>query len=257
MESGDQASAPPVAVINETMARLLWPDSEPLGRRINFGNPDRHPWYRIVGVVGDVKHFGLDAQPEKEVYMTYSQASYRGPHTTLVARTSGDPMGLASTIRDRILSADPDQPIYNVRPLSTVLTSSVGPQRFNLLMMSAFAFLCLNLAAVGIYGIISYSVGQRIHEIGIRMALGARPTDVLKVSVGQGAFLTLLGLLIGIVGALALSRLLSGLLFGVQPNDPVTFAAVAVFLCLVALVATYLPARRAAKIDPVIALRHD
>jgi putative ABC transport system permease protein len=253
----DDASAPLVLVINQTMARLLWPDSDPIGRRINFGGPDDGDWYRVVGVVGDVKHFGLDAQPEIEVFMTYAQASFQAHSIIVVARTVRDPTSLSADVRSRISSVDPNQPVYNVRPLSAVLSSSVAPQRFNVMMMAAFSTLCLLLAAVGIYGVISYSVGQRTHEMGIRMALGARGRDVLKVIVGQGAALSLLGLLLGVVGALGLTRLLSGLLYGVRPTDPLTFAGVTVLLGLVALLASYLPARRAAKIDPVIALRHE
>ncbi len=143
------------------------------------------PWYRIVGVVGDVKHFGLDAQPEMEVYMPYSQAPYPAPSTTIVARTSREPESLANAIRGRILSVDPNQPVFNIGPLSAVLSSSVWPQRFNVVMMSVFALLCLVLAAVGIYGVISNSVGQRVHEIGVGMVLGARRSDVVKEIVGQ------------------------------------------------------------------------
>jgi putative ABC transport system permease protein len=257
IRAGDDGSAPLVLTINQTMARLLWPGRDPLGRRIAFDGPDG-PWHRVVAVVGDVKHFGLDAEPEMAVYVPYMQADdSRARSITLVVRTSADPERLANEIRSRISSVDSNQPVYEMRPVTAVLGNSVAPHRFNMLMMSGFAVLCLVLAAIGIYGVISYSVGQRTHEVGIRVAMGARASDVVRLVVGEGALLTLIGLVVGAGGAFAATRLLSGLLFGVQPTDAMTFVAVSVLLASVALLASYVPARRAAHVDPIVALRYE
>jgi putative ABC transport system permease protein len=257
LSDSDNQKAPMVAVINQTMARRLWPQQTPLGRRISFGGPDG-PWYTVVGVVGDVKHMGLEAETEKEVYLTYAQAGgFRTRAINLVARGTSDPTSMAAAIRSQIRSIDPDQAVYDVRTMNQVVSGSISQPLFNVVLLGVFAFLALALATVGIYGVISHSVSQRTHEIGVRIALGAQRRDVLRLVVGQGLALTLIGLALGIAAALLLTRFLDSLLFVVGATDPATFAGMAVLLVAVALLACYLPARRATRVEPMEALRYE
>jgi putative ABC transport system permease protein len=176
---------------------------------------------------------------------------------TMIAKGSSDPNQLVASMRQQVRSVDPDQPIYNVRTMNEIRSDSVAPERLNLTLLTIFAGIALMLAIVGIYGVMSYSVTQRTHEIGIRMAIGARPRDVFKMVIGQGMMLALIGVAFGLVGAFALTRLMATMLFGVEPTDPATFAVIAILLTLVALLACYLPSRRATKVDPVVSLRYE
>jgi ABC-type antimicrobial peptide transport system permease subunit len=241
-------------VINEAMARQHWPDEDPIGRRISFNSRDNQPiWREIVGVVKNVRHAALDAEPKPQIYFPFTQVP--SPFMTLVARTDGDPMNFVAAVRSQVQAIDRDQPISNVHTMEELLARSVSQRRFNLLLLTIFAGVALLLAAVGIYGVMSYAVERRTHEIGVRMALGARTGNVLRLLLGQGMKLLVMGVAIGLAAAFALTRFISTLLFGVRPTDPATFVAIALLLTVVALLACYIPARRATKVDPMVALR--
>jgi putative ABC transport system permease protein len=253
---GDGRDTPPVVVINEELAREYWPDQNPIGKRVSFDSRDGRPiWREVIGVVGDVRHLGLDRGLRSEIYIPYIQ--FGGPPSTLVVRTNVEPRSLVGAIRKEVQALDKDQPISNINTLDELLEKSVAQRRFNLLSLGIFAGVALALAAVGIYGVMSYLVSQRTHEIGIRMALGAQPRDVVRLVIGQGVRLVLIGLGVGLAGALSLTRLLRNLLFDVSATDPLTFGLIAALLMGVALLACYLPARRATKVDPMIALRNE
>jgi putative ABC transport system permease protein len=248
----DDEKSPRVVIISETMARRYWPGQEPLGQRIGSG-PDN--WREIVGVVKDVKHFGLDADTPPSMYFPFRQTPTRG--MTLVVRTVGSPLGVVPALRRDIWTADRNLAITQVLTMNELVSSSITQQRFIVLLLGCFAALALVLAAVGIYGVMSYSVTQRTHEIGIRVALGARNTNVLALVLKSGMMLAAIGAAIGVLGALALTRLMSTLLFGVTPKDAPTFIGLSLGLLAVALIACYLPARRATKVDPLVALRYE
>ncbi|HEY6400957.1 MAG TPA: ABC transporter permease, partial [Blastocatellia bacterium] len=253
---GDGRDTPPVVVINEALAREYWPNQNPIGKRVSFDSRDgRALWREIIGVVGDVRHLGLDRGLRPEIYIPFIQ--FGGPPSTLVVRANVAPRSLFAAIRNEVQAMDKDQPISNIHTLDELLEKSVAQRRFNLLSLGIFAGVALALAALGIYGVMSYLVAQRAHEIGVRMALGARPRDVLKMVIGQGLRLVLIGLGIGLALALALTRLLRNLLFEVSATDPLTFGLIAMLLLGAALLACYAPARRATKVDPLVALRHE
>jgi putative ABC transport system permease protein len=252
----NHGEAPGVALINQTLARQHWPQQDPLGQRINLEKPERqHAWRVVVGVVGDVRHRGLDAEVQPEVYVPYDQVPEAS--VTLVLRTAIEPSRLAAPARAAVRAVDPDQPVGEVRTLEQVVaeSDSVGSRRTVLLLLIAFAALAVLLAAVGVYGVISYSVAQRTQEIGVRMALGASSADLVRMVVRQALALALAGIALGTAGALALSRFLTALVYQVKPADPGTYAAVALLLMTVALAASYLPARLATRVSPVTALR--
>jgi putative ABC transport system permease protein len=249
----DIAQSSPVLIINEELARTVFPGEDPIGKKLVIDWGPKSPEDEIVGVVGNLKHYGLDHKTYPTVYWSHARMPYEA--MTLVARTSGDPNALAAAAIREIHAIDPDQPVSDVRPMEAVVSASVSEARFNVLLLAIFASLALALAAVGIYGVMAYNVAQRTHEIGIRVALGARTGDVMSLIVGQGLLLTLAGIAIGATGAVALTRLMASLLFGVTATDPATYAGVSVLLALVALAATYIPARRALKVDPIVALR--
>jgi putative ABC transport system permease protein len=253
----DAEGAPLVAVVDESFAQRYYPNEDPVGRRIKRGKLDsKRPWMTIVGVVRHVQSRRLDATSGVQVYFPFYQDA-TAYNMSLVVRTSvADPHLLSSTVLAAIQSLDKNQPVYDVFTLRQILGDSMAQRRFSMLLMGMFASVALALAAVGIYGVMSYSVAQRTHEIGIRMALGAQRLDMLKLVVGHGMKLTLIGLAAGLAASVALTRLMSSLLFGVSATDPATFAMISLLLALVALLACYLPARRAAKVDPMIALRY-
>ena len=252
----DRERSMPVAIINETMARRFWPGEEALGKRFKLGpvqSPD--PWLTVVGVVGDMRRQNLERQPIAGVFLPYTQSPQR--RMTLLIRTTGESTNLAPVVRNEIRAIDKSVLIYQISTLESRLAQSAAQRRFQTWLLTLFSALALLLAAVGIYGVIHQSVALRTREIGTRLALGAQPRDVLSLVVGQGARLALYGIGIGLLAAFVLTRILAGLLFGVTATDPTTFVAAPLVLLLVALLACYLPARRAAKIDPMMALRNE
>jgi putative ABC transport system permease protein len=256
---GDGSDTPPVLVINEAMARQYWPNEDPIGGRVSFNSRDNQPvWREIVGVVKDVRHTALDSEPRPQMYFPFTQ--FPSALMTLVARTDGDPLSFVAAVRGAVQAIDKDQPVSNIHTMEELLAGSVSQRRFNLLLLTIFAGVALVLAAVGIYGVMSYSVEQRTHEIGVRLALGAQTSDVRRLVIRQGMTLAGAGVVIGVAAALALARLapsFSDLLYGVKPTDPATFALIALLLLAVALLAALVPARRATKVDPMIALRRE
>jgi len=251
----DTADAPLVALINETMARALWPNQSPLGKRIKFPGSEQNPqpWRTIVGVVADVAQYALDRQPPMQIYL--ADAQFPASFMTLVVRTASTPAGFTAAVRNEVRALDKDQAVFSIATLEELLGASIALRRFSMLLLLSFAAIALALAAVGVYGVISYAVTQRTQEIGIRMALGAQAGDVLRLVVGQGLRLVLSGVVIGLAAAFGLTRLLGSLLFEVSATDPLTFALIALLLVAVALLACWIPARRAMKVDPMIALR--
>ena len=244
-----------VAVINETMARKFFAGQSPVGKRILVDMSDEPTFTEIIGVVGDVRYAKLDGELQPMVYWTPPHLTYSA--MTFVLRTHGDPTDLAPAVRREILAIDKDQPVSEVRTMESWLSDSLARTRFGTLLLSAFAGLALTLAAAGLYGVMSYSVAQRQNEIGVRMALGAKTSDVLRLVVRQGLVLVLVGVALGLAGALALTRVLATLLYDVSATDPLTFAILALLLTAVSAVACYIPARRAARVDPLIAMRYD
>jgi predicted permease len=261
----DNAGASFVAVVDENFAHRFWPHGDAIGQRVaidsvpNF-KPEMPRWRTIVGVVGHVKHYGLDVQGREQIYLPHAQplfGNYSSRQMTLAVRTSLDPASLTSAIREQAFAIDKNLPLYNIATMDQLVSASVAQPRLNLFLLVAFAVLALGLAVVGVYGVVAYSVTQRSHEFGIRLAIGALPADVLKQVFLEAGRLTALGLALGLIAALALTRLMASLLFGVGPGDPLTLGLAAVVLACVALAACYIPARRAARVDPVIALRYE
>lgn len=253
----DTKDSPHVALINQMMAAQLWHDEDPLGKRIKFPGNDKNPqpWRTIVGVVADVSQYALDKRPPMQIYLPHSQ--FPTSFNSIVVRTESEPTSMVNAIRREILAIDKDQAVFNVTTLDQLRGDSILIRKFFMLLLLVFAALALLLAAVGIYGVMSYVASQRTYEIGIRMALGAQTRDVLKLIIGNGMTLALIGVVAGLAGAFALTRVMSGLLFEVSATDAVTFISVSVGLILVALLACYIPARRATKVDPLVALRYE
>jgi ABC-type lipoprotein release transport system permease subunit len=238
------------------MARQLWPGESAVGKRVRTGGFDVRadtPWMTVIGVVGRIKQDALDADARMAIYRAHTQFPGRGLNVVLRAGT--DPLTLASAVRREIRALDPELPIYNLRTMESRVNESLAPRRFSMLLLVLFASLALGLAAVGIYGVIAYLVTQGTREIGIRIALGASPRGIRALVVRQGAVIAAMGLAVGVAGAFVLTRFMHSLLFGVRPTDPATFAGIAVVLILIALLASYVPARRAARVDPVVSLR--
>ncbi len=247
----DNEQSPKVAVVNEALASHMWPGENPVGKQLPLFNE----LLTVVGVVGNARHEGLSSDVESEIYVPYLQQP--GNSMQLAVRTDIDPVSLTPAVRAQIAGLDPEQPIYNVTTLEHTLSESVAPRRFNMLLLGIFAGIALALATVGIYGVMAFSVTQRTHEVGIRMALGAAQRDVLGLILRQGLRLTLVGVALGATGAWGLTRFLSSFLFGVRPTDPATFVLVSLALVTVAILASYIPARRATKVDPIVALRYE
>jgi putative ABC transport system permease protein len=254
LNAGDGASSTPVVVINQTMARTFWPHESAIGHRVRTGGQNS-PWRAIVGVVADIKNAGLDRATGTELFLPAAQAPRRLAY--LAVRTHGDPMSIAATVRGEIRQIDRALPVSDVRTMEDVMDKARSRPRFLTLLLTIFSSLSLALAALGIYGVISYSVARRTNEIGIRMALGARSTDVLRLVGASGMRMAAAGIAVGAVGAAALTRTMAGLLFGVSSFDIATFLAMALVLAAVTLLACWIPARRAAKVDPLIALRYE
>ncbi len=253
----DNENAPPVVVINETYARIQFPGENPIGKSVTyrFDGP-RRIYGTIIGVVADMKRFGLEAYAPSQEYHSVLQRAPFGD-LGLVARTAGDPLKLAPAVRQQVWAIDVNMPVVDVMTMEQRLAESLAPRRFQMLLFGAFALVALVLAAVGVYGVISHSVSRRTHEIGIRMALGARPRDALLMVIRQGMRLTLVGVAIGLAAALALARVMASLLFNVKATDPATFVSVTLLLVIIALIACYIPARRATKVDPLISLKQE
>jgi putative ABC transport system permease protein len=258
-DAHDSRDSQPVVVVNHLLAEHFWPGEDPTGKRLKVGPVDApNPWATVVGVAGDVRQTGFYGEPQFELYApsTQERRSWLAPRD-LVVRTNGDAAAIAGAVRQAVWAVDKDQPVSNVRTMDQVFAAAISRERFQMLLLGLFAALALVLACVGLYGVISYGVAQRTHEIGVRMALGAQPRDVLRLVIRQGMVLTLAGLLIGTAGALAATRVMTELLYGVMPTDAITFISVGALLVLVALLACYVPARRATKVDPLIALRYE
>ena len=261
IDDRDRENAPRVALVNETFARIFLAGEDPLGKRIKFGSArGPFPWLTIAGVVGDVKHRGLDSETRPEMYVPYHQPllpEWNVPPMFVVVRGASEPSSLISAVRGVVKDLDRDQPVYGVATMERLLSISTAPRRFNMTLLAVFATLALALAGVGVYGVMAYAVTERTREIGIRMALGAQTSDALKLVIRQGMRLATVGVALGLMGAFALTRLMKNLLFDVKPTDPLTFVVIALLLTSVALLACWIPARRATKVDPMVALRHE
>jgi putative ABC transport system permease protein len=248
----DDARAPRVAIINETMARQFFPNEDPIGKRINITNgPDT--WREIVGIVGDIKQYGVDKATSAQSYEPFAQVPFSS--LNVVIRTNGSPAALLGALRPAVYSVDKDQPIGAIRPLEEIVADSIARQRFAMTLLTVFSGVALVIAAVGIYGVMAYNVVQRTGEFGIRMALGAQQSDVLRLVLAQGGKLVGLGLLIGLAATLAASRAMGSMLFNTSAQDPLTLGTITILLGFVALIACLLPANRATKVNPIEALR--
>ena len=242
-----------LTVVNEILAKTVFPGQDPIGKYILDFGPEKSK-LQIIGVIGNVRHEGLEMDPNPEVYLPFGQGHW--PSVFMVVRCkASDPLALTAAVQNAVWSVNKDVPLSNLRTMQDVIAGSVARRRFTMLLLAIFAGLAMLLAAIGLYGVMSYTVSQRTHEIGIRMALGAQKADVLKLVVRQGMSLVTLGVVLGMVASLAVTRLMSDLLFGVSATDPAVFGGIAALLASVALAANYVPARRAAKVDPMVALR--
>ena len=249
----DKLEAPFAIVVNDTLAARVWPGQNPLGKRFRVGFEEKQR--EVVGVVGTIKQASLDSEARPAMYLPHLQSPTAG--LTLLVRTRGEPLSMAAAVRQEVRALDKDVPVTKVQTMEKVLGASVAQPRFSMLLVGLFAGLALVLSAVGIYGVMAYAVSRRAHEIGVRMALGAGANQVLKLVLKDGMTLAFAGIAVGLLGAFALTRLMASLLFGIGAKDPVTFVSVAAFLAFVAFIACYIPARRATKVDPLIALRNE
>ncbi|HYL99892.1 MAG TPA: ABC transporter permease, partial [Blastocatellia bacterium] len=251
----DNEDSTPVAIISDRMAYRYWPHEDPIGRQLTIGDGDGGPKLTVIGIVGDVRQSDLSLEPYPQLYVPFSQSPLW--ETVLVIKTQSEPSKIANEIRDRVASVDPDQPLYHVRPLTEIMSESISRQRFNSQLVGLLTLLALVLTVIGVYSVVSYLADQQLNDIGIRMALGARKKDVLTMIVWQGLSLVLIGVALGLGLALASTRLMSGLLFGVSASDPISYTIVCLLVATIAMAASYIPAARAAGIDPATVLRHE
>jgi putative ABC transport system permease protein len=255
----DDADALRVVVVNQTLANHFWPNEDPIGKRLKQGWPESEgefaPWREIVGVVGDTKQFGLDQENLMQTYIPITQGPSWSVRVAL--RTEVDPLTLVAPAKEVVRSLDPNIPVYEIQTMDDILSASVAPRRFTMVLLGIFAALALVLAAIGLYGVIAYTVVRRTQEIGVRVAMGATRAEIFRLVVRQGMGLSFLGAIVGILGALALTRALSSLLYGVGAQDPITFSAVPVVLMTVAFIACAVPALSATRVDPIHALRYE
>ncbi|HKG14241.1 MAG TPA: ABC transporter permease [Pyrinomonadaceae bacterium] len=260
LEGADGPDSQPVAVVNEAMARAFWPGGDAVGKRFKIGGPaSPRPWLTVVGVVGDIRQMGLDAPAKPEMYLPYPQVNYQEWFAPgyLVIRTSVEPQSLVAAVRREVYAVDPTQPVSNVQTMAEILGEESAQRRVGMTLLAVFAGLALALASLGIYGVLSFFVAQHTQEIGVRLALGAQPRSILALVLRRGMGLALLGVGVGLVGAFALTRLMQSQLFEVSATDPLTYAGLALLLTAVALFACLIPARRATKVDPLVALRYE
>jgi len=250
----DAAGKPPVVIVAESVARANWPAGDAVGKRVKLGDPE-NPWLTVVGVAGDVRHYGPDTPANFQVYLPHRQSPSQV--MTLVVRSEADPESLAAAVRGEVWAVDKDQPVYDVKTMRQLLSASTAARRFNMLLIAVFAAVAVALAVVGIYGVMAYTVAQRTREIGVRVALGAGARDIYGLIVGRGMALAGAGVALGLAASFAVTRVMKSLLYGVDAADPAIFASVALLLSAVALLACYLPARRAARVDPAVALRYE
>jgi len=258
LADSDVDSSQRVIVINESMARRFWPNEDPVGKRMAIGESSKETsWRTIVGIVGDNRHASLSDPPVPTAFISYRQDLESWPRMGFVVRSKTDAASLTSLVRRELASIDPTQPVYAIEPMENLMRTSVAQRKFLTLLLGSLSAIALVLALIGIYGVISFNVSERTQEIGIRMALGARAHDVLRMVLAQGLRVAIIGIVIGLAAAFALTRLLTSLLYEVSATDPRTFSAVAVLLAFVAIIACLVPARRAMKVDPLQALRHE
>ena len=250
----DRDPAPTPIIVNMALARRFWPGEDALGKRVRFDD-EADQWLTVVGLAADSRNNGLDADPAPVMYIPYH--TFTLPFMSVIVRSAGGTAAVASAVRAEVRKLDPEMPIDSVRPLEEIVSESVAEPRFRTMLLGVFAVTALLLAAIGVYGLISYSVAQRTREIGIRVALGARPAQVIRPIVREGMTLAVIGVVLGLAGALAATRVVAAFLFGIEATDPLTFGAVAALLLVVALVASYVPSRRALKVDPLTALRSE
>jgi putative ABC transport system permease protein len=255
-EAENQKDAPCVRVVNQAMARLYWPGEDPVGKQLPGACP-KDAAAMVVGLAADSKQDSVDSEPKPELYEPYAQHPFASFLVTFVIRTASNPTDAAAAVRQAVRQVDSDQPVIQMRTMQDVVSESIWRQHVSASMLGLFAAIALVLSAVGIYGVLSYSVSRRTHEIGIRSALGATRRDILRMVVGEGLLLTLTGVGVGVAVALGLTRVLTSLLYGVRPRDPLTFVALALLLVIVALLAVYIPTRRVKNVDPMVALRYE
>jgi predicted permease len=251
----DGPTAPPIVVINQTMARRMFANQEPIGQRVRMGSGTTGPWSTVVGVIGDIRHGGLEEEPQPEMYITYLQNPPVSPF--IVIRATGDPAALVETVRSEARAIDKDLPLIDMRTMTTLRSETLAQRRFILVLVAAFGVLALGLAAIGVYGVMSLVVSERTREVGVRLALGANPVEVLRMILRQALTLAGSGAIIGAIAAAALTPLMASQLFGIAPIDPTTFALVPILLLLIGAVAAIVPARRAMRVDPITALRYE
>jgi putative ABC transport system permease protein len=249
----DIATGPPVAIVSASMAGRYWPEQNPIGKRLRFDDDESNPWFTVVGIVGDVRQLGLSKDPPALLFFPYEQFAL--PFTSVAVRSSLEQGSVATLLRSELAAIDPALPFGDITSLQAEVESNVDQPRFRAMLIGLFALLALVLAAVGIYGLIAFTVAQQTREIGIRVALGAAPRQVMASVIREGLVLTFAGIGLGLGGAVAASRALAAFLFGIGATDPLTFSGVALLMLVVAVVASYIPSRRALKIDPVVALR--